>query len=120
MTQHSTDHPDIARNDLPAAVAAYLTAHRDGDAATALATFTTDAVVTDEGHTYRTRAAVGNWLTSAGSEYTYTTEYRGATATAAGVDVVQHLEGDFPGGSADLHYRFTLDGGSISRLTIEP
>ncbi|MGA5465050.1 nuclear transport factor 2 family protein [Mycobacterium sp. NPDC050041] len=119
MTQNSMNHPDISRHDLPAAVSTYLTAHRAGDVGTAIDTFTTEAVVTDEGHTYRTRAEIENWLTSAGSEYTYTTEYRGATTTAAGVDVVQHLEGDFPGGSADLHYRFALDGGAISRLTIE-
>jgi hypothetical protein len=119
MTHHSIDQPDISRNDLPTAVSTYLTAHRAGDVTTAIATFTADAVVTDEGHTYRTRAEIETWLTSAGSEYTYTTEYRGATTTAAGVDVVQHLEGDFPGGSADLHYRFVLDGGAISRLTIE-
>lgn len=120
MTQHSIDHPDIPRDDLPTAVSTYLTAHGGGDVTTAMATFTADAVVTDEGHTYRTRDEIENWLTSAGSEYTYTTEYRGATTTAAGVDVIQHLEGDFPGGSADLHYRFALERGSISRLTIEP
>ena len=36
------------------------------------------------------------------------------------IDVGQHLEGDFPGGVVDLHFRFTLDGASISRLVIEP
>lgn len=33
---------------------------------------------------------------------------------------VQRLDGDFPGGVADLHYRFTLADGLISRLAIEP
>jgi hypothetical protein len=33
---------------------------------------------------------------------------------------VHHLEGDFPGGVADLHFRFTLRDGLISRLVIEP
>jgi hypothetical protein len=33
---------------------------------------------------------------------------------------MQHLEGDFPGGVADLHFRFALDGALISRLVIEP
>ena len=54
------------------------------------------------------------------AEYTYTTEFTGATTTDSTVDVGQHLEGNFPGGVADLHYRFTLDGTSISRLVIEP
>ena len=35
-------------------------------------------------------------------------------------DAAQHFEGNFPGGAADLHYRFTLAGGAISRLVIEP
>jgi len=34
--------------------------------------------------------------------------------------VRQHLEGDFPGGEVDLHYRFTLSGASIGGLVIEP
>ena len=35
-------------------------------------------------------------------------------------DVLQHLEGNFPGGVIDLHYRFTLRGASIAELVIEP
>jgi hypothetical protein len=31
-----------------------------------------------------------------------------------------HLEGNFPGGTVDLHYRFTVDGDSIRRLEIAP
>ena len=39
-----------------------------------------------------------------------------ASTTDTSIDVGQHLEGNFPGGVADLHYRFTLDGALISRL----
>ncbi|WP_409365957.1 nuclear transport factor 2 family protein [Mycolicibacterium canariasense] len=85
-----------------------------------LATLTTDAVVTDEGHDYKGRDEIGTWVANAAAEYTYTTAFTGATTTDAGVDVGQHLEGDFPGGVADLHYRFTLDGVLISRVVIEP
>src|SRR5687768_8652400 len=81
---------------------------RDGDRA--LATLTTDAVVTDEGRDYKGHWDIGAWLATAAIEYTYTTEFAGATTTDATVDVRQHLEGNFPGGVADLHYRFTLDG----------
>lgn len=109
-------------NALPAAVTTYLTAHRDRDVATAIGVFTDDAAVTDEGHTIHGRTAIGTWLGSAGGEYTFTTTFTGATATddAAEVDVAQRLEGNFPGGVADLHYRFTLDGDLISQLVIEP
>jgi len=33
---------------------------------------------------------------------------------------IHHLEGNFPGGVADLQFKFTLRDGRISRLTIEP
>ncbi|MFA5709017.1 nuclear transport factor 2 family protein [Mycolicibacterium sp.] len=108
-------------NELPAAIAAYLTAHPARDVAAALEAFAPDAVVTDEGRTHRGRQEIQTWLGSGASEYTYTTEFRGATRIdATRTDVVQHLEGDFPGGVADLHFRFTLAGGLISRLVIEP
>lgn len=108
-------------NTLPAVVTTYLTAHRVRDVATAIKAFTADAEVTDEGHTFHGREAIGNWLGNAGGEYTFTTEFTGAATTdAEHIDVVQRLEGNFPGGVADLHYRFTLDGDAISRLVIEP
>lgn len=116
-----TDNATTTWNALPAVVTRYLTAHRARDVSSAISTFTADAAVTDEGQTFRGREAIAAWLGSAGSEYTFTTEFIGAaTADAAHVDVVQRLEGDFPGGVADLHYRFTLDGDVISRLVIEP
>jgi hypothetical protein len=34
-------------------------------------------------------------------------------------DVIHHLEGNFPGGRVDLHFRFTLRDGVIAQLTIE-
>ncbi|TDD61229.1 nuclear transport factor 2 family protein [Kribbella antibiotica] len=91
---------------------------REGDRT--LDTLTADAVVTDEGHDYTGRDEIEAWLTTAASEYTYTTEFTGATTTGTTVDVGQHLEGNFPGGVVDLHYRFALNGALISRLVIEP
>lgn len=108
-------------DELPATITTYLTAHEAKDAATAIKTFAADAVVTDEGHTYRGIDEILAWLNSAGTEYTFTTDFVGATvADPARIDVVQHLEGNFPGGVADLHFRFTTDGALISRLVIEP
>jgi uncharacterized protein (TIGR02246 family) len=107
--------------DLPAVVTTYLSAHRDRDAPTATGLFTPDAVVTDEGRDHRGPDAIRAWLTRAASAYTYTTTFAGAARTGADhVDVRQHLEGDFPGGVVDLHFRFTLRDGRISRLVIEP
>ncbi|KUI35423.1 DUF4440 domain-containing protein [Mycobacterium sp. IS-1496] len=108
-------------DELSAVIRTYLVAHRTLDVDTAVATFTPDAEVADEGHTFRGRDEIEAWLGKAGSQYTYTTEFDHATVAGAGyADVVQHLEGDFPGGVADLHYRFTLDGELIRCLVIEP
>ncbi|MBO0679044.1 nuclear transport factor 2 family protein [Mycolicibacterium sp. S2-37] len=119
MTDDNEQNTPFER--LPQVVQAYLTTHQSGDDAAALETFTADAVVIDEGHTYRGTQEIADWMGKAAGEYTYTTDFVGATTTdAASVDVLQHLEGDFPGGEADLHFRFSLDGALIARLVIEP
>lgn len=111
---------DLSWDELPAAVTTYLPAHQQRDSQTALGAFAAEAVVTDEGKTYHGHDQIRGWLDKSSSEYTYTTEFGGAVADGeAGWDVMQHLEGDFPGGKADLHYRFTLDGDLITRLVIE-
>ncbi|WP_329459719.1 nuclear transport factor 2 family protein [Streptomyces sp. NBC_01497] len=106
---------------LPDAVTAYLRAHQARDTAASLATFTPDAAVTDEGRTHEGITAIQSWLERAGSQYTYTTTLTGAYRADDAHYVADHrLEGDFPGGVADLHFRFTLRDGSIERLVIEP
>lgn len=105
---------------LPDTIKTFMTALDAREVDQVLATLTTDAVVTDEGHDYKGHDSIGTWVATEAAEYTYTTAFTGATITGAGVDVGQHLEGDFPGGVADLHYRFTLDGTVISGVVIEP
>jgi hypothetical protein len=105
---------------LPDTIKTFMTALTTPEDGRALATFTTDAVVTDEGRDYTGRDEIGAWLAASADEYTYTSEFTGATTTGATIDVGQHLEGNFPGGVVDLHFRFTLDGGLVSRLVIEP
>lgn len=105
---------------LPESVKTFMTALDAREVDRVLATLTTDAVVTDEGHDYLGHDEIGTWVATAAAEYTYTTAFTGATANAESVVVGQHLEGNFPGGVADLHYRFTLDGTVINRVVIEP
>ena len=109
---------------LPDNIKTFMTALDAREVDQVLATLTTDAVVTDEGHDYQGHDAIGAWVATAAAEYTYTTAFTGATVlerqTGTTVDVGQHLEGNFPGGVADLNYRFTLDGALISRVVIEP
>lgn len=109
----------IDPTDLPATIRAFLEAHLARDADRAHAGFATDAVVTDQGETFAGSASIRDFLQHAGSEFTYTSRLLGAERLddARWVALVR-LEGDFPGGVAELPYRFVLDGGSIARLDI--
>jgi ketosteroid isomerase-like protein len=106
---------------LPATVRGFLAAHTARDAVTAIRAFTPDAVVTDEGHTFRGTAEILGFLRNSGSEFSYTTELTAAER----VDdehwvAVNHLEGNFPGGVVDLAYRFAMDGDLVAELVIAP
>ena len=105
--------------ELPATIRSYLAAHAARDVATAIRAFGPDAVVTDQGRTFRGTDQVLEFLRHAGAEFDYTTEL----VAAARIDdqhwvATNHLEGDFPGGVADVTYHLTIDGGRITELTI--
>jgi hypothetical protein len=97
----------------------YLVAHRARDLDTAIDCYTADATVIDEGNTYRGPEEIREWLATAASEYTYTIELTGARRIDDEHYVaIHHVEGNFPGGVADLEFAFTLRAGRISQLTI--
>jgi hypothetical protein len=107
--------------ELPQTITSYLKAHQAGDLDIAMQSYEPGAAVTDEGRTYNGHAEIRAWLSRSASEYTYTIEMTGASTLGDGrYDVMHHLEGNFPGGTADLHFRFTLRNGKIARLVIEP
>ena len=115
----TADATTIDPAELPATISDYLRAHVARDVETALAAFAEDAVVTDEGNTYRGTEEIRGWLRNGGAEFTYTTELIAAERVDAERWVAtNHLEGDFPGGVADLNYRFTLRGDQIVALAI--
>jgi hypothetical protein len=107
--------------ELPEIITGYLKAHQVRDLGAAIHGYEPDATVTDEGRTYHGLAEIRTWLSRSASEYTYTIEMTGATKIGDDrYDVTHHLRGNFPGGTADLHFRFTLRNGKIGRLVIEP
>ena len=117
MTTPTTIQP----TELPAPIRGFVAAHVARDAGTAVRVFTPDAVVTDEGRTFRGTEELLGFLRDSGSEFSYTTELTGAQR----VDdehwvAVNHLAGDFPGGVVDLTYRFTMAGDRIAELVIAP
>ena len=104
--------PAVVRNYVQAQVA------RDFDALVEL--FADDGVVRDEGKTWRGKEQIRAWRENVASAYRYTTELLRVEPAAEPDEVVAQirLKGNFPGGTADLSYRFKLDGDRIKRLEI--
>ncbi|GIF71196.1 nuclear transport factor 2 family protein [Asanoa siamensis] len=107
--------------NIPTVIKDYLAAHESRDVSRAMAFYSASAEVVDDGAVYRGVSSIGAWLAGAAREYSYTVVPTAITSPSAGrYDLLQHLEGDFPGGVVDLYYRFTLVDGMITRLVIEP
>ena len=105
--------------ELPEVVGRYQDAHDRRDTESALATFAAGARVTDDGHDYRGRDEIRDWLSRVSVEFTYTRTLLDATPTAPDTWLVtNHLEGNFPGGVVDLRYRFVIANGLIRELDI--
>jgi hypothetical protein len=116
-----TTPTSIQPAQLPATIRGYLAAHAARDTEAALRAFAPTAVVVDEGQTFRGTDRILVFLREAGARFNYTTELIGAQR----VDdtrwvATNRLEGDFPGGVAELNYRFTVDGDLITELIIAP
>ena len=106
---------------LPEIVSRYFEfdAVRDIDSIVSL--FAGDATVVDEGETRHGTAEIRAWQTGPASKYTYTTEVHDSQAVEADRYVVTgRLAGNFPGGTANLKFDFTIANGVISRLVIAP
>ena len=108
-------------DQLPATIRGFLAAHAARDVDAALRAFTPTAVVVDDGTTYRGSEEIRDFVSGAGAEFTYTTELVGTERVDDRHWVAVHrIEGDFPGGVADLRYSFTLDGDLVAELIIAP
>ena len=111
MFRDSMDFPAIVERFWDAA------ARRDFDAVAMC--FSQDAEVTDEDETRKGRAAIAAWQAASRAKWNYTVTATGFEPTNDGVRVMAHLEGDFPGGEADVVYRFSIEGDLIHRLVVE-
>lgn len=114
-----TQNTEIQSDSLPATVRDFMAAHIVRDADTSASFLTEDVVLVDQGETVRGREQAHAFLRDAGSEFEYTTEQIGAhRVDAAHWVVTVRLEGTFPGGVAELDYRFTLRDGLVAELVI--
>ena len=106
---------------LPKIIERYLQAHDLHDTPAALATFSETAVVRDDGQTASGMEQICHWLATAASEFTYERALIEVTTTGPGEwVVVNNITGNFPGGTVDLAYSFTLQDDLIHQLTITP
>jgi ketosteroid isomerase-like protein len=112
---------EIASEPARDTISRYFEADARRDTEAILSLFANDAAVTDEGRVWRGSAEIRDWLLGPASKYEYTT-------TIASVDRIAgdqyrasgRIDGNFPGGSADLKWDFTLVEGLIGRLEIAP
>ena len=105
--------------NLPKPIAAYFTADK-GDGEAVSQCFTENAVVKDEGHTHKGRAAIKEWKTDASAKYQYTCEPLACEERDGKTVVTSHLVGNFPGSPVDLRFFFKLEGDKIASLEIIP
>ena len=102
-------------------VSRYFEADARRDSEAILALFLDDATVIDEGGEWRGTGEIRQWRLGPVSKYEYTT-------TLARIDAFDdthyrasgRIEGNFPGGTAELEWNFSIVGGRISRLKIAP
>ncbi len=110
---------------IPPSISAYFAAAEHDDVDGLVACFSDDAIVADEDRQWRGHADIRRWRSTVATVYDYTLEVRGVDSLGednanARFDAHTHLEGNFPGGTVDLDYRFTVRDGLISNLEIVP
>ena len=103
--------------NLPKPVADYFTADK-GDSEAVSQCFTENAVVKDEGHTYKGRAAIKQWKADASAKYQYTSEPFACEQKDGKIIVTSRLTGNFPGSPVNLRFFFGLEGDKIASLEI--
>lgn len=102
---------------LPKSIADYFAADA-GDGVAVARCMTADAVVVDEGRTYRGRDAVVSWKSAAAAKYDYASEPIAVAEDGGRTIVTARVTGNFPGSPIDLRYGFTLEGDAIAKLEI--
>ena len=106
---------------LPDLISRYFDVQAERDTDALLALFGEDATVVDEGTTRHGLEEIRAWRDGPATAYTYTTEL--LSIEGLGPDryvVAGRLTGNFPGGTVDLNWDFTIADNRITRLVIAP
>jgi 3-phenylpropionate/cinnamic acid dioxygenase small subunit len=119
-TSGAPKHAPI-RDDVPAIVMRYFALDAGDDVEAVVGLFTEDATVTDEGETRRGIDAIRAWRAGPAAEYEYATTITGSEHRGdRQFRVTARLVGNFPGGTADLNFDFTVENDHIRALKIAP
>ena len=111
----------MIRRAMPDPVSRYFELDAVSDTEGIVALFAEDATVIDERETHQGATQIREWRLGPVSKYTYTTEVREIEAIDPGRFVATgRITGNFPGGSADLKWHFTVVDERITRLEIAP
>jgi NAD(P)-dependent dehydrogenase (short-subunit alcohol dehydrogenase family) len=103
---------------IPAAVTRYLASNPDPDKSKLDGFFHPDAVVHDEGGTFRGIEAIKAWKAAAAAKYQYRLQPLGVSSSADTLKLLARVTGNFPGGVADLMHVFVLRDERIASLEI--
>ena len=103
---------------LPDPIATFFRASNDGDASLLEPCFTDEAVVRDEGNTYRGLAEITNWLREAKRKSTFSSEPLDIVRREREINVRARVSGSFPGSPIELNHLFRLTGGKVEELEI--
>ena len=104
-------------SSVPEVVDRYFAALNSRDADGLLALFTADAVVVDEGETWRGTIEIRTWVEKVAFRFQYTAGVLGVDGAGDDSYVARvRLEGSFPGGTVELNVSFDVDGNRIRRL----
>src|SRR5260370_12123924 len=99
-------------------IAAYLGASNGRNAEALIACFTPEAIVVDEGHTYRGSEEIRQWLARTVEAYGFTLEATHVAEQGSETVVTCQVSGTFDGSPIQVPFRFTFEGDNIPALTI--
>jgi ketosteroid isomerase-like protein len=99
-------------------IAAYIQAANAHDTSALLGTFTTDAVVTDEGREYRGHKAIQAWSDKTMQAYQATFDVTEIIQARDETVVTAQVAGTFDGSPLPLRFHFTIRGDKIAALSI--
>ena len=107
--------------ELPELLSRFFDATDGHDVEGLVALFSDGATLVDEGTTRQGLTEIRTWANGAAIAYNYSTSFLSAETIAPDRHLVTgRLTGDFPGGTADLTWDFTIADEHITRLVIAP